>query len=156
MWFSDSRDLKTYKYIKTIDVYICNGLMNTECGKLIGTKFSFQINQVSVCGTMIIEFVLDAAPVNTVFQSALSINIVAGHLELWSGERFRIMDDQVCHELRVILTATCMFANCYSPKPFSSFKAYLELSFSKIMHVHMLQKLFEISIPPNICNLFLD
>ncbi|GFX56888.1 transposable element Tcb2 transposase [Trichonephila clavipes] len=57
---------------QTIDGCVCNGLMNTEPGKLIGTKLSFQMNHVSICGTMMAAFVLDAMPVNAAFQSALS------------------------------------------------------------------------------------
>ncbi|GFV35166.1 transposable element Tcb2 transposase [Trichonephila clavipes] len=56
---------------------VCNGLMNTEPGKLIGTKLSFQMNHASICGTMMTAFVLDAIPVNAAFQSALSTDIVA-------------------------------------------------------------------------------
>ncbi|GFY10055.1 uncharacterized protein TNCV_1946001 [Trichonephila clavipes] len=36
-----------------------------------------------------------------------------------------------------------------------SFKASLELSFSRIMHVHMLQRLFETSVQPHTCNFIL-
>ncbi|GFV48850.1 uncharacterized protein TNCV_641551 [Trichonephila clavipes] len=43
----------------------------------------------------------------------------------------------------------------YSPKSFPSFKASLELSFSRIMHTHVLQRLFETSFQPNTCNFFL-
>ncbi|GFV11892.1 HTH_Tnp_Tc3_2 domain-containing protein [Trichonephila clavipes] len=63
---------------QTIDCCVCNGLMSTELGKLIGTKMSLQINHASVCGTMIAAFVLDAMPVKAAFQSgALSNDIVA-------------------------------------------------------------------------------
>ncbi|GFX40466.1 uncharacterized protein TNCV_1412761 [Trichonephila clavipes] len=54
------------------------------------------------------------------------------------------MDDPICYELREISIATGTFVKCYSPKSFLSFKASLELYFSRIMHVHMLQRLFEI------------
>ncbi|GFX86348.1 HTH_Tnp_Tc3_2 domain-containing protein [Trichonephila clavipes] len=37
---------------QTIDGCVFNGLMSTVPGKLIGTKFSFQINHASICGTM--------------------------------------------------------------------------------------------------------
>ncbi|PRD21715.1 UNVERIFIED_CONTAM: hypothetical protein NCL1_51008 [Trichonephila clavipes] len=47
-----------------------------------------------------------------------------------------------------------MFVKCYSVKSFPSFKASLELSFSRIMHAHMLQKLFETSVPLNTCSVF--
>ncbi|GFX87698.1 transposable element Tc1 transposase [Trichonephila clavipes] len=53
-----------------IDGCICNGLMSTEPGKLIGTKF-FQINHASICVTMIA-----AMPVSNAFQSALSNDIL--------------------------------------------------------------------------------
>ena len=53
-------------------------------------------------------FVLDAMPVNAAFQRALSNGIMAERPELWSGVRFRIMDDPICYELSVILIATGM------------------------------------------------
>ena len=40
-------------------------------GKLIDTKLSFQMNHASMYGAMIATFMLDAMPVNAVFQSAL-------------------------------------------------------------------------------------
>ncbi|GFV06479.1 uncharacterized protein TNCV_2948021 [Trichonephila clavipes] len=43
--------------------------------------------------------------------------------------------------------ATGTYVKCYSPKSFPSFKASLELSFSRIMHAHMVQRLFETSVP---------
>ena len=46
-----------------------------------------------------------------------------------------------------------MSVKCYILKWFSSFKASLELSFSRIMHAHMLERLFEISVQANACNL---
>ncbi|GFV51516.1 uncharacterized protein TNCV_2908191 [Trichonephila clavipes] len=58
-------------------INVCNGLMSTEPGKLIGTKLSFQMNHASVYGTMMATFVLDAMPMNAAFQSALSNDIVA-------------------------------------------------------------------------------
>ncbi|GFX17615.1 uncharacterized protein TNCV_474151 [Trichonephila clavipes] len=51
-----------------IDGCVCNGLMNSEPEKLIGTKLSFQMNHVSICGTMMTAFELDAMPVNAAFQ----------------------------------------------------------------------------------------
>ena len=45
--------------------------------------------------------------------------------------------------------------NCEVPKSFSIFKAFVELSFSRIIHSHMLQRLFEISLQLNVCNYFL-
>ena len=65
-------------------------LMSTEPGKLIGTKLSFQMNYASICGTMMTAFVLDAMPVNSAFQRALSKDIVAEHLEFWYGLRFLV------------------------------------------------------------------
>ncbi|GFW37759.1 transposable element Tcb2 transposase [Trichonephila clavipes] len=62
---------------QTIDGCICNGLMSTEPGKLIGTKFPIQMKHTSICGTMITAFELDAMPVNASFQSALSNDIAA-------------------------------------------------------------------------------
>ena len=56
--------------------------MNSDPGKLIGTKLSFQMNHTLICGTMMAVFVLDAMTVNTAFQSALSNDIVAKHPEL--------------------------------------------------------------------------
>ena len=72
--------------------------MSTELGKLIGIKLSFQMNHDSICGTMMAVFILDAMPVNVSFQSALSNDIMAEHPELWSGVRFRIMNDSICYE----------------------------------------------------------
>ncbi|GFU71337.1 transposable element Tc1 transposase [Trichonephila clavipes] len=44
--------------------------------------------------------------------------------------RFRIMDDPICYELRVISIATGSSVMCYNPKSFPSIKASSELSFS--------------------------
>ncbi|GFV22429.1 transposable element Tcb1 transposase [Trichonephila clavipes] len=41
------------------------------------------------------------------------------------------------------------------PEVVPSFKASLEISFSRIMHAHMLQRLFETSVQPCTCNFFL-
>ncbi|GFX93894.1 HTH_Tnp_Tc3_2 domain-containing protein [Trichonephila clavipes] len=62
---------------QTIDGCVQNELMSTEPCKLIGTKLSFQMNHASICGTMMVAFVLDAMPLNDDFQSALSNDIVA-------------------------------------------------------------------------------
>ncbi|GFU29287.1 uncharacterized protein TNCV_3334841 [Trichonephila clavipes] len=62
---------------QTIDGYVCNGLMSIEPDKLTGTKLCFQMSHVSICGTVMTAFVLDAMQVNAVFQSALSNNMVA-------------------------------------------------------------------------------
>ncbi|GFU67530.1 uncharacterized protein TNCV_3239771 [Trichonephila clavipes] len=61
---------------QTIDDGVCNGLMSTEPGKLIGSKLSFQMKHSSICGTEMVAFMLDAMPVNAAFQSALSNVIV--------------------------------------------------------------------------------
>ncbi|GFX37714.1 uncharacterized protein TNCV_1261511 [Trichonephila clavipes] len=42
-----------------------------------------------------------------------------------------------------------------SPKSFPSFKASLELSFNRVMHAHVLQRLFATSVQLNACNFFL-
>ena len=83
-----------------------NSLISTKQGRLIGTKLCFLINPDSILKTMISEFMLDSIFANVVFQSVLSIDIVAKLLELWSGVRFRIMDDPICCELRRISIAT--------------------------------------------------
>ncbi|PRD25495.1 UNVERIFIED_CONTAM: zwilch [Trichonephila clavipes] len=51
-------------------------------------------------------FMLDAMPLNVAFQSALLNDIVASHLELWFEVRFRIMDNPIFYELRIISIAT--------------------------------------------------
>ncbi|GFS95172.1 uncharacterized protein TNCV_2705181 [Trichonephila clavipes] len=79
--------------------------MGTEPGKLIGTKLSFHMNHASICGTMMAAFILDAMQVNADFQSALSNDIVAYPPELCFGVGFRIMNDPICYELRVISIA---------------------------------------------------
>ena len=68
-------------------------------------------------------FVLETMPVNAAFQNALSNDIEDEHPELRSGVRFRIMDDPICYELRIISTATGTFVKYYSSKSFLSFKA---------------------------------
>ncbi|GFX16873.1 transposable element Tcb1 transposase [Trichonephila clavipes] len=56
--------------------------------------------------------------------------------------------------IEAISIATCTPGKCYSPKSFPSFKASLELFFSRIIHAHMLQRLFETSVQSNTCNFF--
>ena len=80
------------------------------------------------------------------FQRTLSNDIVAEHPELWPEVQFRVMDDRICYKLRVISLATSTCVKCYSPKSFPFFKVSLELSFSRIMHAHVLQRLFETSV----------
>ena len=116
----------------------------------------FSDNQASICRNMIAAFVLDAMSVNAAFQKALSNSIVAECLELWSRMRFYIMDDPICYGLREISVATGMSMKCYSPKSFLFFKAFQELSFSRIIQAHMLQILFATSVQLNTCNSFLD
>ena len=139
---------------QTTDGCICNELISTKPSKLIGTERSFQMNHTSICGTIMTAFILYAMPVNIAFQSAYSNNTVAEQSELWSGVKFRTMDDPICYELRLISKATGMSVKCYSSKSFPSFKACLELSFRRIMHAHMLQRLFGISVQPKTCNFF--
>ena len=81
---------------QTIEDSIGNGLMITEPDKLIGKKLFFKMNHVSICRTIIAAFVLDAMLFNTAFQSALSIDIMAEHPELWSEVQFRITADLIC------------------------------------------------------------
>ena len=88
-------------------------------------------------------------------QSAISNDIVAEQSELWSGIRFRIKYNQICYDLRVISTATCTSVKCCSSNSFPSIKTSLEFSFNRIMHAHMLQRLFETSVQPNTCYFFL-
>ncbi|GFX41423.1 uncharacterized protein TNCV_3489641 [Trichonephila clavipes] len=62
---------------QTIDGCVCDGLISTEPGKLIGTKLSFQMNHASICETMMAASMVDAIPVNAAFQRALSNDIGA-------------------------------------------------------------------------------
>ena len=137
---------------QTIDSCFCNRLMSAESDKLIGTKLSFFMNHASICRTMEGAFVLDATPFNAVFKNVLSKDIGVENLE---GVRVRMTDDPIRYELRIISIATSTSVRCYSRKSFSSFKTSLELSFSKTMHSHMLQKLFETSVLPMACDFFL-
>ena len=50
-----------------MDGCVYNGLMITELGKLLEIKLSFQMNHASICGTMMVEFVLDVMADNAVF-----------------------------------------------------------------------------------------
>ncbi|GFU94404.1 transposable element Tcb2 transposase [Trichonephila clavipes] len=86
---------------QTIDNCVCNGLMITEPGKLIGTKLSFQKNYASVSETMMAAFVLDAMA-------------ATGTSVKYSTARSRSLPS----------------------------RQSLELSFSRIMHAHTLQRLF--------------
>ena len=86
-------------------------------------------------------FELDAMLVNAVFQSVLSSNDIAPkHPKLWSGMWFRMKDDPICYESRLISIAVGTSVKLYSPKSVFYFKAFLELSFSRIMHAQMIAK----------------
>ena len=141
---------------QTIDDCVCNGLMNTETGKLVDTKLSFQMNQTSIGGAMMSTFMLDAIPVNADFQSAFSNDSVAKRPETWSEVRFHITDGQVYYKLRVISIATGTSVKCYNLKSFPSFKTSIKLPFNRIMRAHILQKLFETSVQQNICSFFFN
>ena len=65
------------------------------------------------------------------------------------------MDDAIYYELWVISIATCASAKGYSTKLYAYCKDSLELFFSRIMYVHMLQRLFKTAVEPNTCNFFL-
>ena len=101
-----------------------------------------------------VAFMLEALLVNDAFQSALLNDKVIEHKELWSGVWFCFMDIPIWYDLRVISIATSTSVKCYSPKSFPSFKASLELYFSRI-YAHMLQRLFDTSVHPNACNFFI-
>ncbi|GFV77673.1 uncharacterized protein TNCV_616931 [Trichonephila clavipes] len=66
------------------------------------------------------------------------------------------MDDPIYYELKIISIETGTSAKCQSPKKFPSFKVSLELSFSWIIHAHMLQRLFRASVQLNSYNSFLN
>ena len=57
---------------------------------------------------------------------------------VWSA--VSLHDNANCYYLRVISTVTGTSLKCYSSKSFPSFKVSLELSFSRIMCVHMFAK----------------
>ena len=59
--------------------------MTTEPGKLNDTKVSFQMNHASISGTLMATYMVDTVPINAVFQSVLSNNIVAKHQYMVSG-----------------------------------------------------------------------
>ena len=81
---------------------------------------------------MLATIMLDSMHVNVAFQSALSIDIVAQQLELWSGAKFCIMCDRICIELEVNAISVCKSVNCYSPKSFPFFYPSLELPLIRI------------------------
>ncbi|GFY19167.1 transposable element Tcb2 transposase [Trichonephila clavipes] len=47
-----------YPSRQTIDGCVCNGLMITESGKLMGTKWSFQMNYASIIETMMVAYLI--------------------------------------------------------------------------------------------------
>ena len=53
------------------------------------------------------------------------------------------MGDPICYKSKVLSIAASMSVKFYSQKSFSFFKALLELFFNRIMHAHMLQRLYE-------------
>ena len=83
-----------------------------------------------------VAFESDAMPDNASLQNELPSCIEAENTELWFGVRFCIMDDAIYPELRIISITTGKSVKCYCPKLFPSFKATLELSFNRIMHVN--------------------
>ena len=62
------------------------------------------------------------------------------------GVRRRIIEDLISYKLKVTSIGTGKSVKCYSPKSLPSFKAFLDLTFSRIMHANMLRRLFEISV----------
>ena len=92
--------------------------------------------------------------VNAAFQNALSNDIVAERPELWSEVWLCIKNDPICYKLMIISIATGTSMKYFNSKSLSSFKASQELSFSRIMHAHMLQTPFQTSVPLNTCNSF--
>ena len=61
------------------------------------------------------------------------------------------MDDPTRYELRIATGTSEVLQS-----DVISLKASLVLSFSRIMHAYMMQKLFEISVEPRISNFFLN
>ncbi|GFU68635.1 transposable element Tc1 transposase [Trichonephila clavipes] len=70
---------------KTIADCGYNGPMCIGVGVPDWQQVVFLTNPASICGTMMIEFVSGAMPVNGTFRSALSNATVDEHPELWSG-----------------------------------------------------------------------
>ena len=56
---------------------------------------------------------------NTAFQSALSIDIMAEHPELWSEVQFRITADLICWELKFNLNSNRYILDMLWPGEFS-------------------------------------
>ncbi|GFY30989.1 uncharacterized protein TNCV_1629621 [Trichonephila clavipes] len=105
---------------------------------------------------MMPAFVLDAMPVNAAFQGALSndnCDLIPGAV-VWGAISYHGRSSLLRIEGNLNINRCDREVLCY-PKSFPSFKASLELSFSRIMHSHMLQRLFETSVQPNTCNFFL-
>ena len=120
---------------------------------LICTMLYFQMNHASICGTISVRHHAGQRCLPECIPSDISSDMVAEHPKLRSGVRFRIMNDPTRYELRVATGTSVKF---YSLTLFTSFKTSLVLSFSRIMHAHMLQKLFGIFVEPNTRNFFLD
>ncbi|GFY11214.1 hypothetical protein TNCV_4472001 [Trichonephila clavipes] len=53
------------------------GLISTEPDKLIDTKLSFHMNHALICGIIMAAFIFYAMVVNSIFQSALSNDMLA-------------------------------------------------------------------------------
>ncbi|GFV70438.1 uncharacterized protein TNCV_4798571 [Trichonephila clavipes] len=140
---------------QTIDGCVCNVLMSTESGKLIGTKVSFQINHAS-------HNLWDHDGCIRVRRCAgeccLSECVIERHSGLTPGVMvyFVISYQGRSNLLRIEGNLNCKKYLRELPKSIPSFKASLELSFSRIMHAHMLQRLFETSVQPNRCIFFLS
>ena len=132
---------------QTNDGYLCNGLMSTEPGAPIGTKMIFQMNRTSNSRTMMAAL-LDASPVKATFQIALSNSIVVEQLQfmVWGAISY--------HGRSSFLGIEDILNSNRYVREVLSFKTSLDLSFSRIMHAHMLQRLLE-SVQSNKSNFFL-
>ncbi|PRD24090.1 UNVERIFIED_CONTAM: hypothetical protein NCL1_44693 [Trichonephila clavipes] len=97
-----------------------------------------------MCWAMMATFVLEALPVNAAFQSTFS-GLTPG-VVVWGTISY--------HKRSNLIRIEETSMKCYSPKSFPSFKAFMELSFSRLMHTHMLQRLFENSVQLNTCNFY--
>lgn len=83
--------------------------------------------------------ILNAMLLNAVFKGALLNVIQHEHRSLWFGMRERIMDDRSCHEFWIIWIATGTSVKYWCMKSLFSFKAFLVLSFNKVLIAYMLQ-----------------
>lgn len=106
--------------------------INIEADIQIGIKSLILMNPALICGTIVTAFVLDAMLVNDTIQKALSIIIEGKHTELWCRVRsVCITNGHSCYDMWVIWTAAGTSVNYWSSKLFLSFKAFLELSFTR-------------------------